>query len=243
MGNSFFKFKQFTIYQDDNVLKVSTDSVILGSLVENKESHERILDIGAGTGILSLMMAVKFSKAQIEAVEIDTHSYQWLTYNIKTSNYADRISSFNTSIQEFVEKNNKKYDLIISNPPFFADMPLPSSAQKIKFKHARTLKASDFANIICKALNKNSKFYTILSQKYFEILRKELNSCSLSPDKIVLIKWKENKQIERVFARFSTQGKFTIPTTLSVRDINNEYTQDYKNLTSYYYLNSHFKEK
>ncbi len=240
MGSGYFKFKQFTIRQDDNVLKVSTDSVLLGSVVNNNFPVKNILDIGAGTGILSLMMAVKFPDATIDAIEIDSHSFQWLKTNIETTEWEQRISAYNTSIEEFSEKTSNKYDLIISNPPFFADMPLPARYNKKLFKHSTGLNAIKFAEIIQKLVDKKGRFYTILSPGFYEKFSKEMADKSLYPNTVIEVKWKENKKVERIISEFSFNHKTIQVKTLTVRNSKNEYTEEYKNLTSFFYLDSHF---
>ena len=240
MGSGFFKFKQFTIWQDDDVLKVSTDSVLLGCVVENNLTVKKILDIGAGTGLLSLMMAAKFSYAQIDAVEIDPHSYEWLETNIKNSQWYNRIFTHNISIEKFTEKTTAKYDLIISNPPFFTGMPFPTTYNKKLFKHSTGLDAIKFAEIIQKLLEKKGRFYTILSPVFYEKFSKEMADKNLYPNTVIEVKWKENKKVERIIAEFSFNHKNPHVKKLSVRNIKNEYTEEYKNLTSYFYLDSHF---
>lgn len=240
MGSGYFKFKQFTVEQDDNVLKVSTDSVLLGSFVNDNLPAKKILDIGAGTGILTLMMAVKFLSAMIDAVEIDKHSYKWLKTNIEKTQWQSRISLHNISIEEFSEITANKYDLIISNPPFFFDMPLPDAYNKKLFKHSTGLNASKFADIIQKLLNKHGKFYTILSPAFYEKFRKESADKNLYPNSIINVRWKEEKKIERIISEFSFGIKNPLVKIFSVRNINNEYTEEYKNLTSVFYLDSHF---
>jgi tRNA1Val (adenine37-N6)-methyltransferase len=240
MGSGFFRFKQFTIWQDDKVLKVSTDSVILGSIVKNNLPGNRILDIGAGTGILSLMMAVKYPQSKIDAVEIDKHSYQWLLHNIKKSPWHSNISAINSSIEEFTSKTSHKYDLIISNPPFFADMPLPDTTHKKLFKHTTSLRTNIFAEIIWKLLSPTGSFYTILSPSLYKNFEESMKQKNLFPHQIIYIKWKEDKKVERIIANFYFGEKTPIKENLSVRSSLNEYTEEYKNLTSFFYLDNHF---
>ena len=117
MKNKPFRFKQFEIYQDQTAMKVGTDGVLLGAWA-NLESGINILDVGTGTGLISLMLAQRFENAIVDAVEIDLEAYKQAQENFKESNFSSRISISHTSFQQFY--STIKYDLIVSNPPFFS---------------------------------------------------------------------------------------------------------------------------
>jgi tRNA1Val (adenine37-N6)-methyltransferase len=118
MSNKYFRFKQFTVYQDRCAMKVGTDGMLLGAWAE-VSGCRRILDVGAGTGLIALMMAQRCSEAVIDAVEIDNEAYMQAKSNIEASPFADRINIFNAAFQDFARTATAAYDLIISNPPFF----------------------------------------------------------------------------------------------------------------------------
>ena len=114
--NAFsFKFQQFAVKQEQCAMKTGTDSIILGSWAESR-NNSCILDIGTGTGILSLMMAQKCN-AKIDAVELDEKAHYQAKENFDNSPFAHQISCHHTDIQIF--EPNKKYDIIICNPPYF----------------------------------------------------------------------------------------------------------------------------
>ena len=117
MPNDYFKFKQFTIHQDKCAMKVGTDGVLLGAWAECANA-KGILDIGTGTGLIALMIAQR-SNAKIDAVEIDETASKQAKENIKKSLWNDRIEILNISFQDFSKSTNEKYDLIVSNPPYF----------------------------------------------------------------------------------------------------------------------------
>lgn len=112
---NLFKFQQFTICQDHAAMKVGTDSDLLGTL---GEGGHRILDVGTGTGVLSLMFAQRYPKAQITAVEIDDNAILDASRNFAESKFADRITLVHKSFQEFAQESSL-FDSIICNPPYF----------------------------------------------------------------------------------------------------------------------------
>ena len=126
---SKFHFKQFTIKQEQSAMKVGTDSILLGSWVD-LNTENSILDIGAGTGILALMLAQRSDAEIIDAVEIDEKSFEEAVYNFENSSWGDRLFCYHSSIQEFSNEIDDTYDLIIANPPYFSPHKINSVSSK-----------------------------------------------------------------------------------------------------------------
>lgn len=116
MAGDFFNFQQFTIRQQNAAMKVGTDSDLLGALCAG---GNKILDIGTGTGVLSLMMAQRFPNAQITAIDIDEGAIADAAYNFEHSRWADRIELHHASLQEFVNQSSGGFDAVVCNPPYF----------------------------------------------------------------------------------------------------------------------------
>ncbi|NIJ52089.1 tRNA1(Val) (adenine(37)-N6)-methyltransferase [Dyadobacter arcticus] len=140
--NTTFKFKQFTIQQDQCAMKVCTDACVLGAWADVHDA-DRILDIGTGTGLLSLMVAQRNSYGMIDAVEIDAEAFYQAGENVEKSPFHQRISLFHSAVQEF--ESEHQYDVIITNPPFFQS-DLLSPIQKINIAHHAS--ALDFAELL-----------------------------------------------------------------------------------------------
>jgi len=140
--NSSFQFKQFTIWQDQCAMKVCTDACVLGAWAD-LENAGRILDIGAGTGLLSLMSAQRNAGALIDAVEIDPDAFTQAGENVSKSPFHHRIKLHHADIKHF--DPGLKYDVIISNPPFFQDDLKSPDRKKNLAHHARSL---DFRALI-----------------------------------------------------------------------------------------------
>lgn len=115
---SVFRFKQFEVDQQGCAMRINTDGVLLAAITEHKKPL-RILDIGTGTGVIAMMMAQRFPNAYIDAVEIDESATHTAVKNFGASSFAGRLNAFHTAIESYGTKN--KYDLIISNPPFFVN--------------------------------------------------------------------------------------------------------------------------
>ncbi len=126
---STFQFKEFAIQQEKTAMKVGTDSILLGSWIAIGEANS-ILDIGTGTGLLALMMAQRSTATTIDAVEIDAAAHEDAVTNFENSPWADRLFCYHTSIQEFTAEVDEKYDLIISNPPYFNPSDIQSATQR-----------------------------------------------------------------------------------------------------------------
>lgn len=139
--NGYFRFRKFTIRQNDSAFKVTTDSVLLGAWAELAEAH-RLLDIGTGTGLLALMAAQR-SHAQIVGVEPDKDSFTQALSNIYESPWASRITLVNKAIQDYSPGDGVLFDTIITNPPFFKDSLLNPDTRKAHTRHTLSLKSEE----------------------------------------------------------------------------------------------------
>ncbi|MCD8742044.1 methyltransferase [Mucilaginibacter roseus] len=131
-----FRFKQFGVDQSGCAMKINTDGVLLGALAGEGQSQS-ILDIGTGTGVIALMLAQRFALAQIDAVEIDDDAAKTGLNNFEGSPYRDRLSVHHQDFNTFFAENpEKRYDIIITNPPFYIDALTSPTAKINQAKHA-----------------------------------------------------------------------------------------------------------
>lgn len=159
MPSTFFQFKQFTVHQELCGMKVCTDACIFGAAIE-VEKHTNILDIGTGTGLLTLMMAQRNPSAQFTAIELDQSAALQAQHNFKASPYASKISLINSSIQDFQAES--RFDLIVSNPPFFKNSLQTSNTKRNNALHHSTLTFSELAKSVVNLLSPDGFFWVLL---------------------------------------------------------------------------------
>jgi tRNA1Val (adenine37-N6)-methyltransferase len=138
MGNDFFRFKQFTVRQGGAAMKVGVDSVLLGAWA-CVDHAVHILDVGAGTGLLALMMAQRFPGALIDAVEIDKDAHRQAIDNVTNSPWSMRIRVICDDFIHYAEQCPLRYNLIISNPPYFTASLKPADAKRNVARHNDSL--------------------------------------------------------------------------------------------------------
>ena len=160
-----FRFKQFAVEQEDVAMKVGTDGVLLGAWADC-DGANRILDIGTGTGVIALQMAQRNTEAQIYAVEIDETATKRARANFDASPWAERLGVEQTAVQEYSPL--EKFDLIVSNPPYFVDSLLPPDAKRSTARHTHDLTFEELDKAVTRLLADNGKFALILPIAEFE---------------------------------------------------------------------------
>ena len=237
MSNQYFQFKQFTIRQDKCAMKVCTDACILGAWTAMKArllSINNILDIGTGTGLLSLMLAQK-TNGLITAIEINKDAAEQALENSSASPWSNRIDIVHSSLQDF--KPAKNYDLIISNPPFYEYDLRSGDEYKNAAKHDTTLKLEELLFSIREYLNVNGHASVLLPfhrTPYFEEKAKEH---SLFVQEKVLVKQTAGHEPFRsILLLTSNCSQDPIITELIIHDSQRNYTEDFILLLKDYYL-------
>jgi tRNA1Val (adenine37-N6)-methyltransferase len=163
MANSWFQFKQFTIQQDRTAMKVCTDSCVFGVTVPVDENIKTILDIGTGTGLLSLMLAQRTSSSLIDAVELNADAAQQATDNFFHSSWKERLTLYETSIQDYFKFTTKQYDLIVCNPPFFSGSIKTGNEAKDMALHQSRLSVEELMQVTFFMLAQKGDAYMLIS--------------------------------------------------------------------------------
>lgn len=165
-----FKFKQFEVDQAGCAMKINTDGVLLGALAD-ADQPKNILDIGTGTGVIALMLAQRFGTAEIDAVEIDRQAAETAGRNFDNSPFAAKLTAYPIGFEQFFAENpGEKYDLIVSNPPFYINsLKSPQKGRQIA-KHADKDFFETLIGQISKHLHEEGIFCMILPLDTAEVL-------------------------------------------------------------------------
>jgi tRNA1Val (adenine37-N6)-methyltransferase len=235
--NSFFQFKQFRIIQEKSAMKVGMDGVLLGAWVD-ASGASRILDIGTGTGLIALMMAQKNQTALIDAIEIDSDACVEATFNAAQSPWAERIQMSCISFQDFVEDNDWKYNLIVSNPPFFAQSGLKAPHEnRAQARHSDSLPLETLISGSADILNDNGCFVLILPYECRSKVEQLARDNRLFLSRICNIKPNPKKKEFRIMVELVRYECAVKEEFLLIEyEQHHDYTAEYKNLTSDFYL-------
>ena len=230
-----FRFKQFSILDDQCAMKVGVDGVLLGAWADVSEAKS-ILDIGTGSGVIALMLAQR-SKALIHAIEIDKDAAKQAGENAKLSSWADRVKVEHTSIQDFVQSNKLQFDLIVCNPPYFINSLLSPTPGRNQARHAGELSYTDLAESSAKLTAATGKCCVILPVPESHLFESIMRNIGFKSSRKLMIYPKPGKPANRVLMQFEHEAvKQVIKESLYIRDATNTYSDGYKELTGDFYL-------
>lgn len=240
MSNTYFQMKQFLVHQNQTAMKVSTDACLFGAVVAEQilsKNVHHILDIGSGTGLLSLMLAQVSPNTNIDAVEMDADAYQQSVQNFKESIFAPQLTAYHTSIQEFRNDNIAKYDLIICNPPFFSKHLKSVQQQRSLARHNDSLTAIDWVNAVDRLLTAEGSFWMLLPTNELERYLEAFLQSWVYPIEIVAIKDTPQKQVIRYIVHL-TRGKQAevICREIAIKNTDGAYQSQFIKLLQPYYL-------
>jgi len=236
MGNPYFQFKQFTVYHDLCAMKVGIDGVLLGAWA-NVEKAERILDIGTGSGLIALMLAQRNSSAVINAIDIEETAVRQAEINIQKSPWKNRISVQNISLQDFAKNTAEKYDLIVSNPPFFVNSLKNPVQERTNARHTHTLTHEALILSSKSMLAENGILCIILPVKEGELCKTFARKAGLFCSKQIFIYPKPNAEAKRLLLEFGFENNKTELSELTIEsEIRHQYTPEFTNLAKDFYL-------
>ena len=236
MSNKPFQFKQFTIQQDKTAMKVGTDGVLLGAWVSLESNPFSILDIGAGTGLIALMLAQKSNAELIDAVELNNEAYEQTVANFEESDWGDKLFCYHASLQEFAEEIDDSYDLIVSNPPFYTSTYKNLEEDRAMARHTETLTYRDLLQGVSKLLSENGSCAFIIPYLEAANFIKIAAEFKLFPNRITNVKGTETSEIKRSLLQFSFEENEIEITMLVIEIERHNYTTAYKNLVKDFYL-------
>lgn len=232
---NIFQFKKFAINHQHASLKVGTDAVLLGAWT-NVGKAQRILDIGTGSGVIALMLAQRSNEnVMIDAIEIETKDAEQAKQNVQHSPWSNKITVHRVAIQEF--DRHYKYDLIVSNPPYFVNSLLPPSASRAQARHTQSLSAEELIEHSLRLLNTNGRLAVILPVAEGDKFKKLISSRLHLVRETAFFSRKEKPQ-ERWLFEFHRQPDEPVSDQLVLYDSGDRKSKPYINLTKDFYLYS-----
>lgn len=233
MSNNYFSFKQFTIYQDKSAFKVGTDGVLLGASV-SVTGVRRILDIGSGTGLVAIMMAQR-CEAEIVAIEPDYDSFIQCRDNVNLCKWNERIKIEHISLQEYFDK--EKFDLVVSNPPYFSDSIRNPDPGKSASRHNDSLEFSEILENVSRLLDDEGHLQVIFPYVEGNIFIAAAHKWGLFCNSILKIRPLPTSEIKRLILTFSRRHLTVTEKFLTIEHgRRHDFTEEYVNLTKDFYL-------
>ena len=232
-----FTFKKFSIEQNRCAMKIGTDGVLLGTWAPVEQNPFSVLDIGTGTGIIALMLAQRSTAQQIDALEIDENAYEQATDNFENSPWNDRLFCFHAGLDEFMEEPEDEYDLIVSNPPFYAEDYKTNNEQRDLARFQDALPFEDLIEAADLLLSENGILAVIIPFKEEERFMAIAKEFELYPIKITRVKGTPTTEIKRSLLAFK---RYELPALdsdeLIIETARHQYTPEYIELTKEFYL-------
>lgn len=222
-------------------MKIGTDGVLLGAWTPLINNPYNILDIGAGTGILSLMLAQRSNAAPnnvgiIDAIEIDEDAYEQCVENFEASPWGDKLFCFHAGLDEFVDEPEDEYDLIISNPPFYTDDYKTDNTSRDLARFEDALPFEELIEAAALLLSDNGIFSVIIPFKEEERFISMCKELDLFPLKITRVKGTPTSEIKRSLLAFCRMEQTPLIDELVIEISRHNYTPEYIELTKEFYL-------
>jgi tRNA1Val (adenine37-N6)-methyltransferase len=233
MANNYFSFKQFTINQDKSAFKVGTDGVLLGASADLTGVSD-ILEIGAGSGLISLMLAQRCN-AEITAIEPDQDSYNQCCENVNRTDWRNRINVFHTDLQNY-KPLTAKFDLIVTNPPYFCDSLKSPDLRKSSVRHNDSLSSEVILEGAVRLLKEDGRLELIMPYVEGNIFIAEAARYSFFCNNILKIRPLPESKVRRLIMTFSRIRKSPVEKFLTIEHGRHQFTEDYISLTKDFYL-------
>lgn len=235
MSKQPFQFKEFSVQQDQCAMKIGTDGVLLGAWATVKNEFST-LDLGTGTGVISLMLAQRSDAEIIDAIEIDGPAFEQAVQNFENSPWSDRLFCYHASLQEFAEEIDDKYDLIISNPPFYTDANPSENKERSLARFEDAMPFEHLANAAAQLLTPNGIFSLVIPFKEEATFTEIAKQNNLHLNRVCRVKGTATSSIKRSLMEFSFEESSIIEESLTLEISRHHYTDAYKNLVKDFYL-------
>lgn len=234
MSNSYFQFKQFTVWHDKCAMKVGTDGVLLGAWAPVQGAH-RILDVGTGTGLVALMLAQRsLPDAEVVALEIDGSAAAQAKENVARSPWKERIEVVQADFKEY--RSSDKFDVIVSNPPYFVDSLECPDSQRNSARHTGSLTYEDLLAGVSKLLAEDGTFTLVIPADVADKVKAMASAQKLQAVRQLNVITKPGGIPKRTLITFSFSGRECVVEELLTEVARHQYSDEYVALTREYYL-------
>jgi tRNA1Val (adenine37-N6)-methyltransferase len=231
-----FQFKHFKVEHDRCAMKIGTDAVLLGAWASLETQPNSILDIGAGTGVLALMMAQRSGAELIDALEIDDAAYEQCVANFENSDWGDRLFCYHAALDEFTEEIEERYDLIISNPPFYTEAFKSDNKERNTARFEDAMPFEALLKSVSKLLSNSGHFNVVIPYSEQLSFIEHAKHKELYPYRILNVRGQQSSPLKRSLIGFSFQKQTLKTSELTIEIERHRYTNDYTALTKDFYL-------
>lgn len=235
-----FNFKRFSLSDERCAMKIGTDGVLLGAWaapLSSGEEHFTAIDIGAGSGLITLMLAQRFEKAHITALEIDPDACADAASNIAASPFAGRATVINDDFTHFASTSTARFDLIASNPPFFTNGQLAPDNARATARHQSALNYQSLIEFASRALRPDGVLAMVTPAEFEDRITASAELARLKVRKLCRVVTRDGRSHSRLLWQVSpTDGPQQI-SDLAIRNSDNTFSDEYRALTRDFYLN------
>ncbi len=228
---SVFSFKQFDIQQERSAMKVGTDAVILGAFSNISNQPQTILDVGAGTGIIALMLAQRCGAEIVDAIEIDDEAYLDCVENFENSPWGDRLFCYHGDFAALVEDSEYGYDLIISNPPFYLNQHFAETESRTTARFADKLQPEFFFGCAADLRTETGTVQIIVPEADYLVWVNAAEKADLKLQSRKVIFPMPGKAAKRTLLQFGFRTETLIESELIVEESRGNYTAQYREAT------------
>ena len=234
MPDNIFKFKQFDVLQNNVVAKIGTDGVLLGAWTPISNDFKHFLDVGTGTGVIALILAQRSKNGYIDAIEIDENACKTALFNFENSLWKNNLKLLKGDFTQYLFQ--KKYDCIVSNPPFYKNSFPIKNEQRNLARNEASLSFELLIKKVSNILSAHGNFSVIIpfefEDEFISLAEKE----NLYPNEVLRVKGNFNAKIIRSLICFSFKKTKLKENLLMIEKERHIYTDEYINLVKNFYL-------